>query len=492
MIHLSHSAAIFAVIAATAIAGDPCSVAHADEFVIQTEKGRSELEGRIVETGPYTWIEGRDGQIHFPNRVVERTPAEFAPFTAEEAGQELANEFDEELLRTYISGNNVTALVAGYPLSSAEQKRADIVLKSATNFFQQVARVFGIFLKKNRFRHTDPEYPLVVILFENDEDFEKYSERDRNSARSVTTVSGYYSHGTNRLVIRLSECDDFRTPLHEAIHQFCFNSGLVKRLADLPSWWVEGIACGFANNGTRIDLGPSALNVRYGKMVLANPNLRWDSLVADGNGFFQQTAGVSVAYAHAWALHWHLVTHYAKEYREFVLSLQSASASDETTVDERREQFITAFGKSPAAMQEECMQVLNQQMSRRRFDPTEDQIAGVAQNSDNYAATDLRAVSLGGVMLVGGRMQNISLIRNLAFHVRVETTGGLYCEWYYPSVAPRAWVPLQRMTPDKLMRNSPGQRGAGTFRVMVDYAIPGSEKAQQWAQGGFEVPIFQP
>ncbi len=74
------------------------------------------------------------------------------------------------------------------------------------------------------------------MIFETDEDFEEYTTKHTGGrGLSAGNIAGFYSPQTNYLYVRMSECYDFSTPLHEAIHQQCFNTGVLARLTDSPS-----------------------------------------------------------------------------------------------------------------------------------------------------------------------------------------------------------------------------------------------------------------
>jgi hypothetical protein len=66
----------------------------------------------------------------------------------------------------------------------------------------------------------EPRHPLVLVIFELDEDFNKYvEEATGKGGLPPESILGFYWPVTNWLVVRMSSCDSFEVPLHEAIHQ---------------------------------------------------------------------------------------------------------------------------------------------------------------------------------------------------------------------------------------------------------------------------------
>ena len=114
--------------------------------------------------------------------------------------------------------------------------------------------MFSRFCSSMRVQAGKPEFPLVVLIFETDDDFEEYTAKATGGrGLSAGNIAGFYSPITNYLYVRMSECYSFSTPLHEAIHQQCFNTGVLHRLSPVPTWFGEGIATGFEDRTGKSD-----------------------------------------------------------------------------------------------------------------------------------------------------------------------------------------------------------------------------------------------
>lgn len=135
-------------------------------------------------------------------------------------------------------------------------------------------------------------------------------------------VGGHYDLDTNRLVIFDFRADDRRrvpgaeqintfTLIHEAIHQLCFNTGLLDRQGDVPLCLSEGLA---TYGELSRPAGRSAFRSAFGqvnrprlKVLGRGRDREWiglDELLTD-DGLLRAEATEQRAYAQSWLLvHW--------------------------------------------------------------------------------------------------------------------------------------------------------------------------------------------
>ena len=85
-------------------------------------------------------------------------------------------------------------------------------------------------------------------------------------------------------------------------------------------------------------------------------------------------------------------------------------------------------------------------------------------------------------------MKNISPLRDMSFHVVVETGTGMYADWYIPSVAINRTAPLPVQQVRKTLPNAPGGNSS-TFRVRIRSVPPDSEEGQRWKRG--QLPVLE-
>lgn len=472
------------------------SHAPADEFTILDDTGKTvTLEARLAATEQgLTVLERRDGRWEIvPNsQVRDRKPGDGpVPITPDEMLDNFRKEFGEDRVRGLSEPPFLVVLVLAAPLPKSAEVRVSGLLKKAGKFLKTVERVFDEFLKDVRLPSTEARYPLAMLIFETDDAFIEYA-RDVTGGRglSAENIAGFYSALSNHLAIRLTECQTFETPLHEAVHQLVHNRGILPRLGGVPAWLNEGIATGFEGNGEKIAGGPLRINSRYARMTMNARAVDWPQVIAD-DGAFRGDVLAGEAYAHAWSLHWFLVTKLPSRYSEYLKRQGARSPLSRVTAQEREKEFAEVFGKPSAELQRDFADWLQVQSRKQRvlFD---DLPVGVSKTVSNLAEVEMTAVRRldnGGALEVEGRLKNISTLRPMSFHVTVETDGGAYADWYLPQVPTLKTVPLPKQNAIKRMKNSPGGPSS-LFAVRVRAVVPESEEGQSWKRGELPIPVF--
>src|SRR5262249_36583873 len=155
--------------------------------------------------------------------------------------------------------------------------------------FEELYRSFHAYFSVRGFKLSEPEFPLVAIIFSDQASFARYAKGDQ--AAVSKTLKGYYLTTSNRIALfedpataglqtaglelprslperMLADVDGgFPFPsaladgslhaagsieatlkdtmIHEATHQVAFNTGLHSRIGESPKWIVEGLATVF-------------------------------------------------------------------------------------------------------------------------------------------------------------------------------------------------------------------------------------------------------
>ena len=472
-----------------------CRVLHADSFTVREDDGNKvTIEARLVGEGQGVMaLERTDGRIEAVplDQILKREPGpDPEPLSGDAVLERLAERFGREKFRGHADAPYAIGLVLAEPLPKQYEPKAATFLKKGATFMKTVEKVFIGFIDDMKIDIVKPRYPLVLLIFETDDDFMKYTEVETGGrGLSAGNILGFYSPLSNHLSIRMSECHTFETPLHEAIHQQVHNRGVLQRLAPAPAWFNEGIATGFEGNGDKINGGPLKVITRYSKAAARAKNVDWDDVVADDKAFRGDVLA-GEAYAHAWSIHWFLATKYRKQYVNYleVLSQKKPLAKDDAAT--RLSDFETAFGKRVGKLQSEFPQWLEQAAKKQKVTLNDAKPPGYTVTQSNLAEVEMNAVRTNnGPLEVGGQMKSISHIRPMSFHVTVETDAGTYAEWFYPNVAPLKVVQLPKQKDQKRMQNAPGGPSS-TFRVRVRAVVPDSEAGQQWQRGQLPVPVF--
>ncbi len=331
-------------------------VTRADVFTYVDHEGdRQVVTARLAGTGSGAMVlELDDGQARvIPAAAVQsRTPGEDpAPISATEMAQRLEERFTPERFRYRIAQPFVVGLVLTAPLEGDGQSRLDRFFDNAAGFMSSIDDVFERFAREVRLQLDPPRFPLVLLIFETDADFEAYAHSTLGGAQMPGTerILGFYSHNTNWLAIRLDECDSFAVPMHEAIHQQVYNRGLFQRFAPVPVWFDEGIATGFENDGTKINVSPMRINRTYAGLARKPFQLSFADIIASDEPFRGDILA-GEAYTLAWCLHWKIVTSHPQEYAEYVRRLSRLEPLAQADPALRLAEFQELFGLDPARL----------------------------------------------------------------------------------------------------------------------------------------------
>lgn len=473
-----------------------------DTFTIREDDGNTAvIDARLIGEGRgVVALERTDGRIEIVpqqqvmKRVVGSDPE---PITCETMIKRLKEKFGEDKFRFTAAPPYVIGLILSEPLtgpkSALYNRNAAICLKKGAAFMKEVEKGFDDYVRKLKIDLEKPRYPLVVLVFETDDDFVRFHAEDtggRGLAAEVT--QGYFNPLTNRLVIRMSECHTFATPLHEAVHQQVYNRSFLRRLAPIPVWFDEGIATGFEGDGdgTKIKNGPLKINTRYARRAMQATTVNWDDVVADDKAFRGDILA-GEAYAHAWSIHWFLLTKYQKKYIEFLQVLREKPPLQIDDAETRTQDFERVFGKRIGQLQSEFPAWLHREAERLTTSSDDAPPPGFLKVQTNLAEVEMKAADAEGesVMVAEGRMRNLSQVRPMSFHIAVVTGGGSYAEWYIPNAAPLKETALPRQIARKQMKDSPGYPPR-TFQIKVKTTVPDSETDRAWQRGEFPVPVW--
>ncbi|MDB5342160.1 MAG: hypothetical protein JWP89_537 [Schlesneria sp.] len=470
--------------------------ASADVFTVKEDDGNKvTVEARLIGEGQGVMaIERTDGRIEAipQDQILQRVPGpDPTPLSCAEVLERLTERFGKDRFRGHSDSTYVIGLVLAEPLPKQYDAKATAMLKKAARFMTLVEKVFLDFVDDLKIEIVKPRYPLVLLIFETDDDFIKFTaEQTGGRGLSAQNILGYYSVLTNHLVIRMSECHTFETPLHEAIHQQVYNRGILQRLSPSPAWFNEGIATGFEGTGEKINSGPLKLNTRYARGAMRARTVNWDEVVANDRAFRGDVLA-GEAYAHAWSIHWFLATKYRKQYIEYLQLLSQKQPLQRDDSQTRVDDFERIFGKRVGKLQSEFPQAIESAAKKQKVSLETPKPPGYMLRQINLAEVEMSAARVNnGTMQAEGRMRNLSLLRPMSFYVTVETDAGTYADWYLPNVAPQKEMPLAKQFAQKQMQNAPGGPSQ-TFVVKVRAAVADSDTALQWQRGQLPAPVYR-
>ncbi|HWA98049.1 MAG TPA: DUF1570 domain-containing protein [Pirellulales bacterium] len=312
-----------------------------------------DLKGEHIEGYPLfsskreVQLLSRDGQLltFSPGdaRNSRKSSGGFRSYTASEMRSQLAREFGQTF---DVSGTGHYLVVHPRGQRDLWAPRFEELYRSCVHYFSRR----GITV-------TDPEFPLVAVVWRNQADFMRYAAKD--GAKIGTNVLGYYSPKTNRITLYdttgasgANWQQNADVIIHEATHQTAFNTGLHRRFADNPRWLVEGLATMFEARGVydSNDYQNQADRVNRGRwrsFQRLEQNGK-PSAIADllaGDKLFERD--VDRAYAQAWALTFYLCETQPYRYSDYLKLVYRRAAFDQYQSTQRLKDFASVFGDVP-------------------------------------------------------------------------------------------------------------------------------------------------
>ncbi len=342
------------------------------------------VEGRVLVTAEDGGIlvQGRDGVLWGvqPDELVEHTQDQvpFEPLSADDLAKQLLGELPEgfEVLST-------KHYVICYHTSRA-------YAQWCASLFERLYGAFTNFWKLKGFALSEPEFPLVAVVFADKASFVDFSRAEVGDA--VETIIGFYSFRTNRMVMYdltgleslnrynpgrnassqirqfLARADAPRTVatiVHEATHQIAFNCGLHTRYSDCPMWFSEGIAIYFETPDLRSSRGWRTIGgvnqprlAQFHDYLRRRPADSLETLLGDDERFRDTSQGAD-AYAESWALTYFLLQRHREQYVEYLKLLSQKKPLFYDDAETRLGEFKQAFGEDLRKLDAEMVRAMS-------------------------------------------------------------------------------------------------------------------------------------
>jgi hypothetical protein len=353
---LAISAAIFGLKCAGAIAELPPQITM-DALI----------RGQRVQGTPLAWssekvfLLGRDGElIEFSPADAQdyrKTSDNFVPFPHSIVRGMLENEFGPKF---EVTGTGHFLVV--HPKGQAQWAQR----------FEDLYRQCVMYFSVRGFHLTDPEFPLVAIVFANRDDFRRYASKDTVPAGAG--LLGYYSPRTNRVALydigdgRATSAqwqENFATAVHEASHQTAFNTGIHGRWSPPPRWVAEGLGTMFEARGVNDSRTYSAQTDRINrgrlndfKQLRANRKpAAFVELISSDKQFELDPIR---AYAEAWAFTFFLVEKTPRDYARYLEKTAARKPFTLYSSAQRLKDFTDVFGDNMALLEAHFLRFMDE------------------------------------------------------------------------------------------------------------------------------------
>ncbi|MEX2027299.1 MAG: DUF1570 domain-containing protein, partial [Pirellulaceae bacterium] len=249
------------------------------------------------------------------------------------------------------------------------------ILETMLDGVMAQAKGFGIQVR-------EPELPLVVVLFANKAEFQKYR-------KVPDDVTAYYHPLSNRVFLyepvelgelsrELALSQAISTVAHEGAHQILHNIGVQQRLSAWPMWISEGLAEYYAPTTFGKNLawkGPGRNDLRMFELQRYLKNR--EKVPADG-GMIELTVTTpvlsSTGYASAWAITHFLIKTEKDQFRQYLQQVSRlgplegpVGGNGSPPVLENLELFQSHFGKDMPALETRLVAYLKRQPYKDPF-----------------------------------------------------------------------------------------------------------------------------
>lgn len=251
--------------------------------------------------------------------------------------------------------------------------------------FERLHVAFLAHWKKAGMAVETPTAPLVVVIFAERERYETFVAADLGPAKG--RVAGYYDVRCNRvttfdltrseslatlpatsatraglqILARPEAAGLVSTLVHEASHQMAFNCGMHRRLAPVPVWAAEGMATYCERSWKEIGEINKPL---FDRFMTDRGEGDFERIVIDDTAF-RDVERMPMAYARAWALTAFLARSRPDEYAAYMARLAAKRPLSADGPEQRRRDFVAAFGVEPGDLEEEAAEFLARWATRR-------------------------------------------------------------------------------------------------------------------------------
>jgi hypothetical protein len=377
------------------------SLQGASPPLIEVEVGKEKFQGRVAaQADKFFWLLGQDGRLRSVKTAqvqkFRQVTAQFSGWSASVLRDQLRREFGKPF--DVVGTRHYTVCAVG-----------DRKARAYAETLEELYRSFHAYFSVRGFKLSEPEFPLVAVVFSDYATFARYAQADEVPASK--TLKGYYLSTSNRIALyedpasaglqnasldfpgglleRGAEgVDPFPFPspfadgpvhaagaveaslkdtmIHEATHQVAFNMGLHSRIGESPKWVVEGLATVFEAPGIRNSSASAGVKTRINRQrficfgnysEFRRKPKSLESFVA-GDDLFK--SDVLDAYSQAWAFSFFLVETRPRAYAEYLRTIAARDPLAVYPAADRIADFKRTVSKELPLLEAEFLRFMGQ------------------------------------------------------------------------------------------------------------------------------------
>lgn len=373
--------------------------------LIEVQVGGETLQGKVFAHNDRTfWLQSQDGRMRsLPADDVHK----FRKISPQFAGWS-GSIVRENLRREFGNGFEVAGTRHYAVCAPSDRNRSDQKARVYAETFEELYRTFQMYFSVRGFTISEPEFPLVAVVFPDFESFARYARAERVDA--PRTLRGYYMPSSNRIALYESPDNaaqsqllprqgfwtgpsgpfgdagflvaraDSRaladeawgafqgslkdTMIHEATHQVAFNTGLHLRIGENPKWVVEGLATVFEAPGIRNSggSGPARTRINPERFIefgnFSKSRLKPKSLESFLSSDEMFKTSVFDAYSEAWALSFFLIETRPRAYAEYLRTIAARDPLRTYPAEDRVADFKNTISKELPLLEAEFLRFI--------------------------------------------------------------------------------------------------------------------------------------
>ncbi|HMO93186.1 MAG TPA: DUF1570 domain-containing protein [Pirellulaceae bacterium] len=221
--------------------------------------------------------------------------------------------------------------------------------------FEKLLGRFNSYFSVRDFNLNRPQFPLVVVVYATRSEFLRVAQK--RDVANADNMAGFYSPTTNQVItyVQAQGLDkewnsNHLTLVHEALHQFAFNSGIHNRWGVTPKWASEGLAVMFEAKGVNDSRTYTQRQHRIHQVYLAQfknyvKAERHKGLLqqlVESDRYFEKDP--HLAYTISWSVMFYLAENQRRELSSYLKTVAQLPNFTQYSPADRLQHFANHFG----------------------------------------------------------------------------------------------------------------------------------------------------
>jgi hypothetical protein len=208
-----------------------------ERLAVRDDDGNRVVGRYLVGSGSVRVVLMPDGRLKvFDNAEVSPTVDAFTPMSMDEVRDRWLA--DERLAKFQMKSIQSRHFLFLYNTSEPFIRATRTILET---MYPAVRKYF----QRTQIDTHEPEFPLVIIAFANDQQFQEFNRMPQGVVAYYDSVFNnvalFEQSRLNQVAPQVAVMNSISTIAHEGVHQILYNIGVQQRLSQWPMWLSEGL-----------------------------------------------------------------------------------------------------------------------------------------------------------------------------------------------------------------------------------------------------------